>query len=192
MDQRLTSNMKNLNLVTLWAEAKNGSDDAIMAFLEAAEPIIKSVLEKIGLDDQDAEEALQDTYLALIEKINDGVDLVKQGSESFFALRLQDMAEKAAASYQRMVIEIVPLAEATEEAVELATDDGLSEQLDMALQTLTERERDVITKRSEGCTLKSIAAELGIHAERVRQIEAKALRKLRCPSRSRRLEDYLV
>ena len=184
--------MKNLNLVTLWAEAKNGSDDAIMAFLEAAEPIIKSVLEKIGLDDQDAEEALQDTYLALIEKINDGVDLVKQGSESFFALRLQDMAEKAAASYQRMVIEIVPLAEATEEAVELATDDGLSEQLDMALQTLTERERDVITKRSEGCTLKSIAAELGIHAERVRQIEAKALRKLRCPSRSRRLEDYLV
>ena len=184
--------MKNKNLVALWSAAKCGSDDAIMAFLDAAEPIIKSVIEKIGLDADDAENALQDTYLALIEKINDGVDLVKQGSESFFALRLQDMAEKAAESYQRMVIEIVPLSEAEKESVELDSDEGFKDQIDMALQSLTERERNVVTKRSEGWTLKAIGAELGVQAERVRQIEAKALRKLRHPSRSRRLEDYLV
>lgn len=184
--------MNNLNLVTLWKNAKNGDDNAIMAFLDAAEPIIKSVIEKIGLETEDAENALQDTYLALIEKINDGVDLVKQGSESFFALRLQDMAEKAAESYQRMVVEIVPLAEAEKETVDLGFDDGLREQLDMALQSLTEKERDVINKRNEGWTLKAIGSELGVQAERVRQIEAKALRKLRRPTLSYSLKEYLV
>lgn len=184
--------MVKTNLVTLWSAATSGSDDAIMAFLDAAEPIIKSVIEKIGLQAEDAENALQDTYLALIEKINDGVDLVKQGSESFFALRLQDMAEKAAEQYQRMIIEIVPLNEAEKEEVELETDDGLRDQIDRALQSLTERERYIINKRSEGMTLKSIGAELGVQAERVRQIEAKALRKLRHPYYSRKLKDYLV
>lgn len=64
------------------------------------------------------------------------------------------------------------------------------------LQTLTAREAQIITKRYglDGMgqhTLEELGKEMGVTRERIRQIEQKALRKLRHPSRSRKLKDYL-
>ena len=72
----------------------------------------------------------------------------------------------------------------------------LKEQLDEVLGTLTEREQKVLRLRfgmSDGRarTLEEVGKEFDVTRERIRQIEAKALRKLRHPSRSRKLRDYL-
>ena len=72
----------------------------------------------------------------------------------------------------------------------------LKEQLEEVLGTLTEREQKVLRLRfgmSDGRarTLEEVGKEFDVTRERIRQIEAKALRKLRHPSRSRKLRDYL-
>jgi len=72
----------------------------------------------------------------------------------------------------------------------------LKEQLSTALESLSPREHRVIEMRFGldnecGRTLEEVGAELGLTKERIRQIEAKALAKLRHPSHSRRLVDYL-
>ncbi len=72
----------------------------------------------------------------------------------------------------------------------------LREQLDEVLQTLTERERKVLILRfgledGRARTLEEVGKEFSVTRERIRQIEAKALRKLRHPSRSRKLKDFL-
>ena len=72
----------------------------------------------------------------------------------------------------------------------------LKEQLEEALGTLTEREQKVLTLRfgledGRARTLEEVGKEFNVTRERIRQIEAKALRKLRHPSRSRKLKDYL-
>ena len=72
----------------------------------------------------------------------------------------------------------------------------LREQLLEVLETLTEREQKVIRLRfglddGRARTLEEVGREFHVTRERIRQIEAKALRKLRHPSRSRRLKDYL-
>lgn len=72
----------------------------------------------------------------------------------------------------------------------------LRQQLDEVLDTLTEREQKVLRLRfglSDGRarTLEEVGKEFKVTRERIRQIEAKALRKLRHPSRSRKLKDYL-
>lgn len=72
----------------------------------------------------------------------------------------------------------------------------LKEQLEEVLGTLTEREQKVLTLRfgledGRARTLEEVGKEFNVTRERIRQIEAKALRKLRHPSRSRKLKDYL-
>ncbi|MBP3926451.1 MAG: RNA polymerase sigma factor RpoD [Clostridium sp.] len=72
----------------------------------------------------------------------------------------------------------------------------LREQLLEVLETLTEREQKVIRLRfglddGRARTLEEVGKEFHVTRERIRQIEAKALRKLRHPSRSRKLKDYL-
>ncbi|GFI27257.1 RNA polymerase sigma factor SigA [Lachnospiraceae bacterium] len=72
----------------------------------------------------------------------------------------------------------------------------LKEQLQEVLGTLTEREQKVLTLRfgledGRARTLEEVGREFNVTRERIRQIEAKALRKLRHPSRSRKLKDYL-
>ena len=69
-------------------------------------------------------------------------------------------------------------------------------QLLEVLSTLTERERKVLELRfgledGEVHTLEEVGEEFHVTRERIRQIESKALRKLRHPSRSRKLRDYL-
>lgn len=72
----------------------------------------------------------------------------------------------------------------------------LKESLREVLSTLTEREENVIRMRfgldnGQPMTLEEVGQKFGVTRERIRQIEAKALRKLRHPSRSRRLKDFM-
>ncbi|HLU35241.1 MAG TPA: RNA polymerase sigma factor RpoD [Thermomicrobiales bacterium] len=72
----------------------------------------------------------------------------------------------------------------------------LREQVGAVLETLTDRERDVISMRygledGRNRTLEDVGKQVGVTRERIRQIEAKALRKLRHPSRAKMLRDYL-
>jgi RNA polymerase primary sigma factor len=72
----------------------------------------------------------------------------------------------------------------------------LREQVEQVLETLTEREREVLYMRyglqdGRNRTLEDVGKQIGVTRERIRQIEAKALRKLRHPSRANMLRDYL-
>ena len=78
-----------------------------------------------------------------------------------------------------------------------ATFSMLREELANALESLTERERQVVKLRfgledGRARTLEEVGKEFNVTRERIRQIEAKALRKLRHPSRSKRLKDFLT
>ena len=73
----------------------------------------------------------------------------------------------------------------------------LKEELEVALQSLTEREQKVIRLRfgledGKARTLEEVGQEFSVTRERIRQIEAKALRKLRHPQRSKKLKDFLA
>lgn len=79
---------------------------------------------------------------------------------------------------------------------EYATNEILKDEISNVLLTLTEREEKVIRLRfgledGKSRTLEEVGQMFGVTRERIRQIEAKALRKLRHPSRSRKLKDYL-
>jgi len=80
--------------------------------------------------------------------------------------------------------------------VDAALRELLKDQLKLALSELSEREARVLTLRfglenDRPQTLEEVGKEFNVTRERIRQIEAKALRKLRHPSRSRRLKDFL-
>ena len=80
---------------------------------------------------------------------------------------------------------------------EFATNELLKDEISEVLLTLTEREEKVIRLRfgledGKPRTLEEVGQMFGVTRERIRQIEAKALRKLRHPSRSRRLKDFLT
>jgi len=79
---------------------------------------------------------------------------------------------------------------------DVATFTLLREQLSVVLHTLTDREQKVLRLRfglddGRARTLEEVGKEFDVTRERIRQIEAKALRKLRHPSRSKKLKDYL-
>ena len=72
----------------------------------------------------------------------------------------------------------------------------LKEQMQDILDSLSSRERRVLQLRfgledGQSRTLEEVGQKFGVTRERIRQIEAKALRKLRHPTRSRKLKDYL-
>jgi len=80
---------------------------------------------------------------------------------------------------------------------EFATNEMLKDEISQVLLTLTEREEKVVRLRfgledGKPRTLEEVGQMFGVTRERIRQIEAKALRKLRHPSRSRKLRDYMA
>jgi len=80
--------------------------------------------------------------------------------------------------------------------VEKADKQLLKEQVKDLLNGLSDREREVLEMRfglkdGQDHTLEEVGKHFGVTRERIRQIEAKALRKLRHPTRSRQLRDYL-
>ncbi len=80
---------------------------------------------------------------------------------------------------------------------EFATNEMLKDEISEVLLTLTEREEKVVRLRfgledGKPRTLEEVGQMFGVTRERIRQIEAKALRKLRHPSRSRKLRDYMA
>ena len=86
--------------------------------------------------------------------------------------------------------------ETIEGPVDAASNQLLKEQVQSILDALSEREREVLEMRfglkdGQGHTLEEVGKAFGVTRERIRQIEAKALRKLRHPFRSRKLRDYL-
>jgi RNA polymerase primary sigma factor len=86
--------------------------------------------------------------------------------------------------------------DSVEEPVNAASKQLLREQVRNVLEFLSERERQVLEMRfglmdGRDHTLEEVGKEFGVTRERIRQIEAKALRKLRHPSRSKVLRDYL-
>ena len=79
---------------------------------------------------------------------------------------------------------------------EYATNEMLKDEISEVLLTLTEREEKVIRLRfgledGKSRTLEEVGQMFGVTRERIRQIEAKALRKLRHPNRSKRLREYV-
>lgn len=91
--------------------------------------------------------------------------------------------------------DLVPDLEA-ESIEEIIIDNALKESLEVVLSSLKEKEQKVLRYRfglddGKARTLEEIGVIFGVTRERVRQIEAKALRKLTHPSRSRKLEDFL-
>jgi RNA polymerase primary sigma factor len=79
---------------------------------------------------------------------------------------------------------------------DVASRELLKAQLNTVLSELSDRERRVLLLRfgledGRARTLEEVGKEFNVTRERIRQIEAKALRKLRHPSRSRKLKDYL-
>jgi RNA polymerase primary sigma factor len=82
------------------------------------------------------------------------------------------------------------------EPMDAAAREMLREQVKNALSVLSEREREVLELRfglvdGKDHTLEEVGQHFNVTRERIRQIEAKALRKLRHPTRSRQLRDYL-
>ena len=87
-------------------------------------------------------------------------------------------------------------AEGTADPAELASLTFLKEQMQQVLGTLTDRERRVIELRfgldgGRPLTLEEVGKEFHVTRERIRQIESKALRKLRNPNRGKVLRDFL-
>lgn len=87
--------------------------------------------------------------------------------------------------------------EEASEPMDAAIRDLLREQVKIALDALSDREREVLELRfglldGKDLTLEEVSRYFNVTRERIRQIEAKALRKLRHPTRSRHLKDYLT
>lgn len=177
--------------------------------------VSRRLLQELGREPTSEEIALEMDFLTSTEK-----DEVRQALEiTNGAILDPDLAARfqAAATKVREIIKVsqepvsleMPIGEEEDSHLgDFIPDDGapapadaashqlLKEQVEDVLGSLTGRERKVLQLRfglddGRGRTLEEVGKEFGVTRERIRQIEAKALRKLRHPSRSNKLKDYL-
>lgn len=173
----------------------------------------RQLQQELGRDPTPEEIAVYMDYLsegdrrAIEESRNEGENL-----SSDVRRRLRRAAEKVRqimqVSQEPMSLETPVGSEDNSVLVDFIADDSIAgpaeetnkellrEQMKDILGSLSERERDVLKLRfglvdGESHTLEEVGQQFGVTRERIRQIEAKALRKLRHPTRSRKLRDYL-
>ncbi len=173
----------------------------------------RRLMQELGRDPTPEEIAIEMDYLAAEDRqaIEDA-QAVGQPLDAMLARRLQIAAAKVRRvmriSQEPMSLETPVGTEENSSLADFIEDDSvpgpadqasrhlLKEQMSEILSGLSERERKVLEMRfglKDGTarTLEEVGQEFGVTRERIRQIEAKALRKLRHPIRSRKLRDYL-
>ncbi|HHU22163.1 MAG TPA: sigma-70 family RNA polymerase sigma factor [Clostridiales bacterium] len=133
-----------------------------------------------------------------VQKLAEKLDLSKENVERAFRasghpISLETPIGDSGTIYLGDLIEDTELVSPENEAMNYS----LRAEIFKQLQTLNERERKVLEMRfglngQEPQTLESVGNHFGVTRERIRQIEAKALRKLRHPTRSRYLSDFVV
>jgi RNA polymerase primary sigma factor len=162
----------------------------------ALDPEIETV---VGLDDQDREEILAalangerlDPILARkLRRASNRVEQIMRISQEPMSLETPVGTEEDSYLGDFIKDETMP------EPDDAASKQLLREQMRVILKSLNHRERQVLEMRfglkdGQGHTLEEVGQAFGVTRERIRQIEAKALRKLRHPLRSRKLRDYL-
>jgi RNA polymerase primary sigma factor len=174
---------------------------------------VRRLQQELGHDPTPEEIAVDLDYVSDVDKraIEDSGD--NDGLSSDVRLRLRKAARKVrqimTVSQEPMSLETPMGSEDNSVLVDFIADESIAspieetnkgllrEQMEEILSSLSVRERDVLALRfgltdGESHTLEEVGERFGVTRERVRQIEAKALRKLRHPTRSRKLRDYLT
>ena len=157
------------------------------------------------------EQGKEPTAEEIAERLEMSVDKVRESAPGYYDLVLMDIQMPVMDGFeaQEPVSLETPIGEEEDSHLgdfipddeapvpaEVASHTLLREQLSEVLDTLTEREEKVLRLRfglvdGRPRTLEEVGKEFNVTRERIRQIEAKALRKLRHPSRSKKLKDFL-
>ena len=148
------------------------------------------------------EEHDSDEYNSLIERISDELELptadVVKTLSSYFVQKYGKQSTEMIIEMENSDEELLPneLIGNDEEVFDALFQKDLTAKVDTVLSTLTEREAKVVRMRNgigyrAPMTLEEIGSIMNVTRERIRQIEAKAMRKLSHPSRKKKLEGYL-
>lgn len=148
------------------------------------------------------EEHDSDEFNSLIERISDELELptadVVKTLSSYFVQKYGKQSTEMIIEMENSDEELLPneLIGNDEEVFDALFQKDLTAKVDTVLSTLTEREAKVVRMRNgigyrAPMTLEEIGSIMNVTRERIRQIEAKAMRKLSHPSRKKKLEGYL-
>ena len=150
---------------------------------------LDNVYDREGLDLKDRIEAISNELGISYENVRECL-IIKNNYLSYASLNAPIGEDEASE-----LGEMLPQDDALS-IEEIVSEKFLREELEMVLATLTDREQAVLRLRygmddGRERTLEEVGKYFNVTRERIRQIEAKALRKLRHPSRSRKLKDFI-
>ncbi|MCA9919401.1 MAG: RNA polymerase sigma factor RpoD [Anaerolineales bacterium] len=162
------------------------SDEELALELDYLTPEESETIKQALKDDQQIDPVLNRKWKQAVSKIRD----IKRISMDPMSLE-SPVGNEDSTEYGDFIPD-----ESAQEPVDAASKELLREQIRNVLGFLSEREREVLEMRfglndGKDHTLEEVGRSFGVTRERIRQIEAKALRKLRHPSRSKALRDYL-